>query len=421
MLLYDYGRGQWMDNIGTGLGVNAIAYFPDQNQLLMRLPDGSALTYNPAFRRVAPATTAFRESPGGTTPSDLNGLSLGGDFTFLGDGVRDRYNRRDSVNLARVFDYDHLWVLTAGDGAFLGSYRRKEAESVWFGLYDSSVISIYGAGQNMWFGAPDPAGALVRAKSDLSEWKIYAAQQDYEFPDGTLYDMVEWKNYLWLATAKGVVRQDENTGQFRLFNRMQGSTDINVYRLFVFQDRLYAGTEKGVAVLEAPEAQFQAAPLPVDIAPPVSDFCISRGKDLWAATRYGLFVLRKDGWKSIKDVTLEDVPDAYGVDVTTVGYADSTLYWADADHIYAKRPKQQTKSVIDLANVFRIVMEDGVMYAGFDDGVRAYNLKSHLWVDFRLEDGIPGHKVQSLFVQNGLLWIGTDLGVMRVTLRPYLP
>ena len=239
VLLYDYRRQQWLDNIAPGLGVSNIAYNPDRNQLLMAARGGAILEYNPVFRRVSASSATFAGVPSGTPPADLVGLQLGNDYTFQtdtrGNTVRDRYNRRVGVNTATIFEYDHLWILTAGHGSFLGSMRRREAAPAWFGLYDSSVSAIYTNGKNVWFGAPNPAGALVRAKTDLTDWRMYAAQQGYDFIDGTIYDMLQWRDYLWIATAKGVVRQDMNSGEFRLFRRMQGSTDIAVYRLYVHQ------------------------------------------------------------------------------------------------------------------------------------------------------------------------------------------
>ncbi len=424
VLYYDYRRDQWIDDIAPGMGVTNIAYNPDKNQLLLATSNGT-LEYNPVFRRVTPSTVPFQGSSAvGTAPTDLNGLQLGNDFTYLTESgagvVRDRYNRRAAVNLATVFDYDHLWVMTAGEGPFLGSLRRKNATSAWFGLYDSSVTSVYSDGKKIWFGSPNTAGALVQANSDLSGWKVYASQQDYDFINGAIADMVEWRGFLWMATGQGVLRQDLQSGQFKLFRRLQGSTDVAVYRLYVHQDQLYAGTANGVAVMADPEGQFHNSELPINVTCIGHDFC-SKDQDLWAATSLGLFVLQKDGWKSIKDVTKQDVPDAYGSDVPTVAFKDSSLYWASGDRVYEKPRRQETQPLFDVSNVFRISFDGDNLFAGYDSGVRVFNVKKRRWVDFLLSDGIPGTKVQTYFVGDGLLWIGTDLGVMRINLKSYLP
>jgi len=428
VLYYDYNRDQWMDDIGAGLGVSNIAYLPDKNLLLLATPNGT-LEYNPVFRQVTPSSVPFQgTSAAGGNPGDLNGLQLGNDYTYLtqsGVGiVRDRYNRRDSVSLATVFNYDHLWVLTSGGGAFLGSARRKEADSKWFGLYDSSVTSVFSDGKQIWFGSPNPAGALVQASIDLSTWKTYASQQDYDFINGSISDIAEWRGYLWLATGEGVVRQDLQSGQFHLYQRMQGSTGVVVTRLFVHQDQLYAGTANGIAVMDDPDGQFHNSDLPLNVTFVGNDFC-SKDSDLWAATSLGLFVLQKNGWKSIKDVTKQDVPDAVGEDVPSVAFHDSSLYWASAARVYEKPRRQETAPLFDVPSpgtaVFRISFDGDNLFAGFDAGVRVFNVKTRLYADFLLSDGIPGTKVQSYCVNNGFLWIGTDFGVMRIALKSYLP
>jgi hypothetical protein len=147
----------------------------------------------------------------------------------------------------------------------------------------------------------------------------------------------------------------------------------------------------------------------------------SRGGDLWAATEYGLLVLRPNGWRSFKDVTREDVPEGTSVRVTTVGFYDSSLYWAGEDRLYAKARHQEPRTVFTQDGIFRITIVGNILYAGSPTGVRAYNLKNKLWVDFQLQNGIPGTKVQTFAVTPDHLWVGTDLGVMRIRVRPYLP
>ncbi len=420
VLLYDYRRKQWMDNIAAGKNIKDIAYNVSKSQLQMQLADNSVLEYNPSFRQVSPSSSPFNKTATGTAAGDLKGLSLGSDFFFLGDAVRDSYNRRSNINTSRVFDYDNLWVLTDGHGAFLGSARRKELVSNAFGLHDSSVTAVYSDGKTLWFGSPKAEGALVRANQDLTGWRTFISQQDYQFPSGDIRDIVSWRGYIWIGTSRGIVRHEPSTGRFQVYRRMLGSTDIAVKRLFVHQDRLYAGTERGIASLKDPGGQFSGNEIPLSSSPVVFDFH-SNGGDLWAATEFGLLVLRPNGWRTFKDVTREDVPEGTSVKVTTVGFYDSSLYWAGDDRLYAKARRQEPKTVFTQDNIFRITISGNILYAGYPSGVRAYNLKNKLWVDFRLQDGIPGTTVQTFAVAGDYLWIGTDLGVMRIRVRPYLP
>ncbi len=422
VLMYDYRRRQWQDNIAAGRGVKDIAYTPAQNRLLMQTADGTVLEYNPAFRRVNVSSQSFQKQPTGASASDLNGLSLGRDYFWLGDGVRDKYNRRFDVTLSRVFDYDNLWVLTAGHGPFLGSQRRKDLSSVWFGLYDSSVTAIHSDGKTLWFGGPSADGAVVGAGTDLTGWRVLLAQQDYAFPSGTVQDIVTWQGSVWFATSQGVVRYDPSAASrpYQHYRRMLGSTDLRVLRLFVHEDKLYAGTERGIATLDDPSGQFRTNPLPIASSPAVNDFAVNGG-DLWAATDLGLLVLRPSGWRTLADVTLDDVPEARSVRVASVAYHDTSLYWTGGDRVYVKPRRREPRTLFTQDGVFRLIVDGDVLYAAHPGGVRAQNLKSRQWTDFRLEDGIPGTKVQSMMVGDGYLWVGTDRGAMRIRVRSYLP
>lgn len=424
VLMYDYRRRQWQDNIAPGLGVRDISYAPSQNRLQMLTADGAVLEYNPSFRRVNTSSAPFGKQATGSSPGDLSGLSLGQDYFWLGDGVRDRYNRRADVTATRVFEYDNLWVLTAGHGAFLGSARRKDLSSNWFGLYDSSVTALHADGKTLWFGSSRPDGAVVSASTELTDWKVYPAQQDYAFPDGVVNDIASWKGSVWFATNQGVVRRDPSTGRFQHYRRMLGSTDLRVNRLIVHEEQLYAGTERGIASLTDPSGQFRGHELPVSITPAIRDFHVAahpKGRHLWAATDYGLLVMLPNGWRTIRDVTRDDVPEASGVRIAAVAHHDGKLYWAGSDRLYVKPRGEPPRTVFTQDGIFRLALEGDMLYAAHPFGVRAYNLKSGLWADFGLEDGIPGRKVQALMVRDGFLWIGTDLGAMRVRTRPYLP
>lgn len=420
VLMYDYRRRQWQDNIAPGRAIRDISYRASQNRLLIQLVDGGVLEYNPAFRRVNPASVPFEKENTGGEASDLTGLSLGPDHFWLGDGVRDRWNRRSDLAGSRVFDFDNLWVLTRGQGAFLGSQRRKDLRPVWFGLYDSTVTALHADGTRIWFGSNQSAGSLVSASRELTDWRALPAQQDIAFPDGNIYDITSWRGYVWLATSQGVVRHDPSTGRFEHYRRMLGSTNLRVERLHVHKDELYAGTERGIVSLADPDGQFRSHELPVRTSPEIWGFH-SRGDDLWAASDYGLLILRPQGWRTIRDVTRQDVPEAYGIRVRAVAHHDTTLYWAGEDRLYEKPRREEARTVFNQDGIFRIVLDGNILYAAHPAGVRAYNLKNRLWTDFRLEDGIPGSKVTALMVRDGHLWIGTDMGVMRIRVRPYLP
>jgi ligand-binding sensor domain-containing protein len=331
-----------------------------------------------------------------------------------------------------VFDHDNLWVLTNGLGPFYGSIRRKSASSFWFGLEDPATQVIYQEGGNVWFGScrTDLAassgldgssnGSLVGAKADLTGWKVFPAQMETGFADGCIHDIKEWKGYIWLATEKGVVRHDPATKQFRTFSNYLGGTNLRANFLHLHAGNLYLASETGVAYMTDPQGEFQALESLNQGGLAVYDL-VSKDKDLWAATRLGLFVHQASGWKDLKTVSGKNVPEATLVTVPSVAYHDTSLYWISNGRIMVKAKKQPVKVLMERDQAFRIRFEGDLLFVAFYSGVTVYDLQKKLWSDFRLQDGIPGSRVLSFSVGGGKLWIGTDAGVERINYKPYLP
>ncbi|MDB5050416.1 MAG: two component regulator propeller domain protein [Fibrobacteres bacterium] len=439
VLMYDYRRSSWMDNLFTGNAIQAIRYSQARSKLYLLLQGGRTMEYNPVFRRFTDAALADYQAAGdGASGADLTGLTLDGDNFFLGDAIRDKYMRRAPIVMGKVFDYDNLWVLTAGLGPFYGSARRKQASSFWFGLDYPATAVIYPEGNNIWYGscrsdypasdvstgiASQSNGALVRSKADLNGWKTYPAQLEYGFGDGCVRDVTVWRDYIWLATNKGVVRHDPRTGLFRNYNHLMGSTDVRVNALHVHENQLFVGTERGVGYLEDPdkeEIKTVGGELPIQGGVQVYEL-ISKDKDLWAATRLGLIVFQKGAWKTLNDVSGKDVPEASLVSVPSMAYHDSSMYWVYENRVMVKPRKQAQKVLLERDHPFRLRFDGDMLYIAFTTGVTAYDTRKGLWTDFRLEDGIPGTRVLSMALSGGKLWMGTDAGIERINLRPYLP
>ncbi len=420
ILVYDYRRQNWIDNIILTVPVSRIKISKERGTLLVDIA-GKTLEYNSTFHRLTDAFSNVTEDDAtlGKT-ADLNGLMLNNNYVYLGDAIRDKYMRRSPVVQARVFDYDNLWMLTQGMGLFQGSARRKEANSMWFGLDQNATFSIYADDKNFWFGSSKDDGALVRASQDLNNWSYYPSTYESGFPNGCVRDIIRWKDYLWLATNRGVVRMEPKTNQYKFYSHFQGGTELKILSLHVHEDQLYAGTEQGLSKIAGPQEDFQNVPMPRgDIAIAVLGMA-SKDKDLWVGTQYGLYMLH-DQWKSLDELSKTSVKNSINVPVPAVKYQDTTLYWLALDKIMAKPKKVAAKILLERESPFKLFVDDKFLFVAYKTGVTVYNLKTNLWTDFTLSDGIPGNQVLSLAVQADKLWIGTDLGIMRINARQYYP
>jgi hypothetical protein len=185
---------------------------------------------------------------------------------------------------------------------------------------------------------------------------------------------------------------------------------------------LYAATERGVCYLESPDKEEikTLGELPVSGGVPVYELA-SKDKDIWAATRYGLQVFMNGAWKSLNAVSAKDVPEATNVPNPSVAYHDTSLYWVYENRVMFKPRKQEAKVLLERDRPFQLRFDGDILYVAYYGGVTAYDVRKRLWTDFRLVDGIPGTRVTTATVTGGFIYIGTDAGVQRIVLRPYLP
>ncbi len=423
ILQYDYRRAAWVDNLYAGFGDQRVRgiYLPKDRGMLWVDVGGRYLEYNPTFQRF---TDAGGNLPGGDLglgrEPDLTGLVLNEEYFFMGDGIRDRYMRRAPLTQARVFDYDNLWVLTDGLGPFLGSARRKDASSAWFGLDDPDVTVLARGRDRIWFGSCEIDGGLVSARSDLSGWKMHLARKEQGFVHGCVHDILPWRNFVWLATENGVVRHRPQTSEFRHYSLFQGTSVMRINRLHEHAGALFAATESGVSRMESPDDGFVSVPTPqgIDIA---VNALGSNGADLLAGTRYGVYIRRAENWNALKDISPESAPSSYGIDVPDISYHREALYWIAQNRVMVKPKGKPARSLLQRDQPDRIAFHDDLIFLSFRTGVTVYNLANNLWTDFRLEDGIPGTRVRTFLVDGDFLWIATDAGVTRIRIRTHLP
>src|SRR5437870_1684373 len=88
ILVYDYGRGAWIDNLAAGMRVQGIRWSQTRARLYA-LIDGRPMEYNEAFRRFTDASEEdFNSADGVGEAAALEGLVMEGDELFLGNAVR---------------------------------------------------------------------------------------------------------------------------------------------------------------------------------------------------------------------------------------------------------------------------------------------------------------------------------------------
>lgn len=281
-----------------------------------------------------------------------------------------------------------IWFATQSNGVLRqshtdGSWRQYTTAD---GLPDNNVWSIRQDAQgDYWFGANFRGVARFSpGNQEEEQWSVFNVANS-----GLIANSVRaiWEDSttgsLWFATTAGLNRYD-----WRQW-RNSGLEDVaNTARVFALTEDdegfLWAGTDTaGLFVLDR-EDNTTDRWVPVSLSddpdqPPefITSLRLDDQKRLWVGTNgNGLFVREQDEWRPITE---------------TVSLADATI-------------------------IAIVQQKDGAMWFGTFDGLvqrqPESGAKPATWQVLGASDGLPGQRIQALFVDSkDRLWVGTNNGL----------
>ncbi|MFC1584020.1 hypothetical protein ACFL5V_00585 [Fibrobacterota bacterium] len=425
VLIFNQSKNAWESSIRTEHEIKDIFYSQERDKLRILTGQG-ALEYNENFRdwyavdslRFTAGDSGKLEQEQLQALSGLSGVSMPYPWHFMGDAIRDKYMRQSPVTRAVVFDYDRLWVLTSGSGVFTGSKRRSFIKPAWFGLDDPNIHTVFIHQGKIWFGSNNSGSAFIRTDEGLNDWEQFRpGHYGGSFPNAAVWDMVFWNGFYWLATDDGVVRFNPDANQFARYGYFQGLRADKAICLEVHGNRLYAGTERGLTVLEGPHRDFRPLPHPNIRSLKVYSLK-SHGNQLWVASKFGLYMFnhQNQGWSQPRTVYVTQ-----GLPILDVVAEGDAIYWIEADKLMRQTGTKPSVELKKYNNLKNLKIHGGYVYGAYDSGVFAYNLKNGLDVDYGINDGIIGKRVNTLAIENKYLWVATDLGVSRINGARFLP
>jgi diguanylate cyclase (GGDEF)-like protein len=228
---------------------------------------------------------------------------------------------------------------------------------------------------------------------------------------------------LWLSTkTRGVARLDVHTGKVRWFGEAQGLNKTVFVLCFDPQQRLWAGTDAGLFMAEAPYEKF------VRISElPVTRFrTIAEGSDgtLWVGGGNGLFSFTDGHWKSYSE------SDPSKRQVLTLGAGANGTMWVayrltnEIDRVHLRPDGVDIEKNVQRPDSNEIVyfMESdahGRMWVGTDHGAEVWDGKR--WSHYVTSDGLVWNNCNpNAFAAepDGTIWIGTSGGLSRFKPRP---
>ena len=354
-----------------------------------------------------------------TTP---NGLFLADKQGWL--RVDSSSGLRGAVNAAYEDRQHSLWIGLVGRGLVQWrGYGEWENYSSISGLPSDMVWEIQPqANGTVWVGTE---GGLLRGERQKLGMKWEKVPGLDGFPIHSL--RLASDGDLWLGSeSRGVARLHLKTGKVEWFGVKQGLTGTEPYTLrFDHQQRLWAATEAGLFVANAPYTKFSQ----VNELPSKRFFSIAEGRDgtIWTGGPEGLFSLADGRWKNFHraDGLSSNAVLALGADpdgAIWVGYQfgggiDRVHLRAGALNVEKNVQRQGSSGLI----YFLDFDAAGRLWAGTEHGVDVWN--GSRWSHFDTGDGLTWNDCDLngfAAEPDGTVWIGTAGGLSRFKPLPRL-
>ncbi|MCK4329517.1 hypothetical protein KAX02_06705 [candidate division WOR-3 bacterium] len=243
----------------------------------------------------------------------------------------------------------------------------------------------------VWFGTD--SGFVLYSKP-TQEWKIYSPEMG--LPGPKVYEIVTYRDYLWLATFReedfeyigcGLTRFDKMKEEFRTFTIEDGLPSNNIGCIYLKDELLWIGTENGL----------------INYNP-------------W----YEQFALHIPSFPNTDDVMLPGDPiDEF---ITCMAY-DNGLYWFGTYfhmHSYSERDDKWTEYSDGPAPVLDILLTNKRAWVVSMCLLMIYNRISKEWqevpIKFLSENHLSGLNIKAICASPDYLWVGTaDGGLSRYT------
>ena len=194
---------------------------------------------------------------------------------------------------------------------------------------------------------------------------------DIALPNRFIKEIQESKNYLWIGTAKGLVRYDKRSKNIQNYSTANGLPDDFVSSIVIdmAEDSAWIGTLGGVARLEIGKGK-------------ITTFTKKNSKI--SDNRVNVVYLFKDRLF---------IGTAYGVDIFNIASGNWKAYTAIEG--------------LAGANIQDISSDETNVWAGGADGLSYYDENEETWYSYGADNGLRSPLVTSIAINSDVVWAGT--------------
>ena len=450
VIRYDRFDNRWLDpmTVTDGLPdprVTNIAYDQSQDRVWVNTPLGVAY-YQPTFEEwftgidfpSSLARNDFRAGALGVLTTDFG-------YTYLNGALTDINSQ--SFQLTRGADdgFNHLFTGTMGLGPVVISPRYGSLQRIPYGLYTEDASALIRIGDKFWIGGGPGEGiqpGLTLCDTNLQQWQWHREQFTRGLASAYITSAVDDGNTTWLGTDNGVVRYDNQNGEFRTVSIFAPFATTLVTSLAADSAWIYIGTDNGVGYLSrAPQKkgknQNKRDKASVETVQTTADssriqgpligmgnmrgwyiYCLKViGNYLYVGTDHGA-VRHLAGSKAALEAvnTPDNLLSTDVIDIIPNG--DSLIFATKTDLIIMNTRTGQSVSLTKLEHfgqwrIREIVADKKYIWAATDAGLWMYRLSDGYERQFTTADGMISDNVRSIEMLGDYLWMATPKGVIR--------
>ena len=315
------------------------------------------------------------------------------------------------LNASSVIDYSEL-------------NTDEKSHFTHFRVGNRNVKSIYAEGSTIWVGT---SGGVIRYEEDTDDYRLFDVRNGL-LANGVFY-VGRIKGRICVGTyGGGFALYDEKQDKFDIYNVPEGLADAFVYDMLEMPNGdVWVATWSGANRIlkgdfDAPDSwqTFTVANtnkgLPNDW---VYGLALGKNNEIWFATEGGLARYVDESWTNWSH------PDGLGAEYDLV--KDDNRFDTDPSTVSSHHARQKVEMNLQHVNTaynpnYIVALEvdhTGVVWVGtWGGGLGRFDGDS--WTNFTVQDGLPSNHVFMLHEdKEQQLWIGTSDGLARRLINEY--
>ena len=348
---------------------------------------------------------------------------------FLGFNANNTLPDKLNIQALLIDSHNRLWVGTYGDGAYVIDTSNRTVrhfmtqKSNPFALHYNDVLCLYeDYTGTIWFGT-DGAG-LSYYDENLLKFNILTNNQT---PNDVNVDViraiaVDASRIIWLGTSgKGLTSYNTASNIFKTFTTTNSQISSNrVMSLLKDDTDLWIGFQgSGLNILNDSGKFNRFDALRNHTVWKIYKDSKNR---IWLCTRdHGL--LQFDKYKGIIDQFNTDNSALTSNNIRTIEEGDNGELWLGMEFggLFKLNPeKKEISSITEIKDNIKSLYQasDGILWIGTNgNGLKAYHSVTRMIKTYSREDGLPNNVIYSILPDNNDLWLSSNRGISKVTVR----